>query len=394
MKLISDTPNLTEFCHNLRNHDFMTVDLEFLREKTYYAKLCLIQVGTIDDAAIIDPLAENLDLSPFLELMQDDTITKVFHSGRQDIEILYKLSGALPHPIFDTQIAAMVCGFGDSVSYETLVNKLCNVQLDKSSRLSNWSLRPLDQNQLHYALCDVTHLVNVYLKLKEQLQNNGRFHWLDEEAEILKNPDTYIVKPEDAWLKIKHRSHNPKTLTVLKALAAWRELRAQRKDQPRQNIIKDDLLINLASICPKTKEELAQIRSIRKEIVNGKLGTEILAVIDETLKIPSEQYTKLPKEKPLSHQAAELYELLKLLLKLVGLQSGVVSKLIASDDDLKKFAAFNDTENPILKGWRKELFGTYALALRDGKLTIGYNPQKHSIAINLLTDSACAQTTN
>lgn len=386
MKVIDSTAALTEFCRSLQNREFITIDLEFLREKTYYAKLCLIQVGAADDAAVIDPLAEGLDLSPFVELLKNPGITKVFHSGRQDIEILYMLTGFIPKPLFDTQIAAMVCGYGDSVSYETLVKKICDVELDKSSRLSNWSIRPLDKSQLCYALSDVTHLVNVYQALREQLKQNGRIHWLDEEAEILKNPETYTVNPQDAWQKIKHRSHNPKMLTVLKELAAWRESRAQRKDTPRQNVIKDDLLLNIAALCPTSIEELEQIRNMRKEVATGKLGNEIIEVLNAARQIPASQYVKLPKERPLPQGAAGLHELLKLLLKLSSQESGVVAKLIASDDDLKRFATFKDRNNPILKGWRKELFGNRAIELRNGKLSIRYDNIKHCVSITPVAD--------
>lgn len=386
MKVIDSTAALTEFCRSLQNRKFITIDLEFLREKTYYAKLCLIQVGAADDAAVIDPLAEGLDLSPFVELLKNPGITKVFHSGRQDIEILYMLTGFIPEPLFDTQIAAMVCGYGDSVSYETLVKKICDVELDKSSRLSNWSIRPLDKSQLCYALSDVTHLVNVYQALREQLKQNGRIHWLDEEAEILKNPETYTVNPQDAWQKIKHRSHNPKMLTVLKELAAWRESRAQRKDTPRQNVIKDDLLLNIAALCPTSIEELEQIRNMRKEVATGKLGNEIIEVLNAARQIPASQYVKLPKERPLPQGAAGLHELLKLLLKLTSQESGVVAKLIASDDDLKRFATFKDRNNPILKGWRKELFGNRAIELRNGKLSIRYDNIKHCVSITPVAD--------
>ena len=386
MKVIDSTAALTEFCHSLQNREFITIDLKFLRENTYYAKLCLIQVGAADDAAVIDPLAEGLDLSPFVELLKNPGITKVFHSGRQDIEILYMLTGFIPEPLFDTQIAAMVCGYGHSVSYETLVKKICDVELDKSSRLSNWSIRPLDKSQLCYALSDVTHLVNVYQALREQLKQNGRIHWLDEEAEILKNPETYTVNPQDAWQKIKHRSHNPKMLTVLKELAAWRESRAQRKDTPRQNVIKDDLLLNIAALCPTSIEELEQIRNMRKEVATGKLGNEIIEVLNAARQIPASQYVKLPKERPLPQGAAGLHELLKLLLKLTSQESGVVAKLIASDDDLKRFATFKDRNNPILKGWRKELFGNRAIELRNGKLSIRYDNIKHCVSITPVAD--------
>ena len=384
MKLINTTTALQDFCTSLQTHEFITVDLEFLREKTYYAHLCLIQVGAIDDAAIIDPLSSDLDLSPFFKLLHNPQITKVFHSCRQDIEILYKLTGFIPEPLFDTQIAAMVCGYGESVSYETLVKKICNIELDKTSRLSNWSLRPLDENQLQYALSDVTHLVNVYLGLRHQLQENKRLHWLDEEAELLTKPETYVVAPQDAWLKIRHRSHSPKMLTILRELAAWREERAQRKDVPRQNIIKDDLLVNIAALCPTTKEELEQVRGMRKETSGGKLGTEILEVTQAALQISPENYVSLPKNKPLPQGSSGLYELLKLLLKLVSQESGVVAKVIASEEELKRFSTHNDSTLPIFKGWRKELFGKQALELKNGQLSISYDCLKHAIKISHL----------
>jgi len=382
MKVINSTSDLDVFCQELQHSEFITVDLEFIREKTYYAQLCLIQVGTPDTAAIIDPLADKIDLKPFFALLKNPSVTKVFHSGRQDIEILYKLTGFIPTPLFDTQIAAMVCGYGDTVSYETLVNKICGIELDKSSRLSNWSVRPLDQNQLKYALSDVTYLVNIYLDLKTQLKNNGRLHWLDEEMEILKAPETYVVDPMEAWHKIKPRTHNPKMLTILRELAAWREERAQRKDLPRQNIIKDDLLINIAAVCPTTLEELALVRCIRKDIIEGKLGTEIMEVITAAKEIPPSQYVKASKDKQVPPGCAGLYELLKLLLKLTSLESGVVAKLIASDDDLKHFATFRDRSNPILKGWRRELFGNKALELRNGKLSFSYDTARQTVLIS------------
>lgn len=381
MNIIENTQDLKNFCETLGRQEFITVDLEFLREKTYYAKLCLIQVGSMEDCAIIDPLAPEMDLSPFFTILQNPNIVKVFHSGRQDIEILYKLSGNIPNPVFDTQIAAMVCGFGESVSYETLVNKIVNISLDKTCRLSNWSKRPLDKKQLQYALSDVTHLVPIYKHLKKELENTGRLHWLDEETEILANPETYIVHPMDAWQKIKHRSHNARFLTILRELAAWREERAQRKDTPRQTIIKDECLLNIAAACPRTLEEMEEIRNIRKDILAGKLATEILEVISHAKEIPSSQYVRPEKEKNISGASLSLYELLKLLLKIRSQESGVVAKLIASEEDLRKLSVFADKNNPVLKGWRLELFGKEARALREGKLTISYNPDKKEIDI-------------
>ena len=381
MRLIDTNQALTEFCQELINEAFIAVDLEFLREKTYYAKLCLIQVASPNHAAIIDPLAENIDLSAFFALMKNPNITKVFHSGRQDIEIIYNQSGSIPEPLFDTQIASQVCGFGEAISYENLVKSVLGIQLDKSSRLSDWSLRPLDTKQLEYALSDVTHLVNIYTFLQNKLAETGRLHWLDEEIAILKSPDTYIVRPEDAWQKIRHRSHNSKVLTILRELAAWRERRAQNKNTPRQSIIKDDCLINIAAACPTSKEELEKIRNIRKDVASGKLGDEILEVINIALQIPSSAYIKPEHDKPLPNGANALYELLRMLLKIRAQEKGVVAKLIASDDDLKNFAISANTENPILKGWRLEIFGTDALALRKGELSITYNPSKHNIEL-------------
>lgn len=381
MKIINNTAELISFCQSISHEDFITIDLEFLREKTYYAKLCLIQVASLNDAAIIDPLAKDLELEAFYALLHKPEIVKVFHSGRQDIEILYNMAGFIPAPLFDTQIAAQVCGFGESISYENLVKNILNVELDKSCRLSNWSLRPLDHNQLEYALSDVTHLVHIYEHLRDRLKESGRLHWLDEEVEILKNPDTYVVTPEDAWQRIKHRSHNPRFLTILRELAAWREKRAQHKDLPRQNIIKDDCLLNLAALCPSSREELEQIRNIRSDILGGKLAIEIIDVINQAKQIPPAQFVKPEREKPLSIGVSALYELLKLLLKIRSQEKGVVAKLIASDDDLKAFASFLDKGNPLLKGWRLEIFGKEALDLRDGNLSISYNKDTQSIDI-------------
>lgn len=381
MKIIDNTADLINFCQEISREEFITVDLEFLREKTYYAKLCLIQVGTLNDAAIIDPLAKGLELEAFYAVLHNPEIVKVFHSGRQDIEIIYNMAGFIPEPLFDTQIAAQVCGFGESISYENLVKNILNIELDKSCRLSNWSLRPLDNNQLEYALSDVTHLVHIYEFLRDKLKESGRLHWLDEEIEILKNPDTYVVNPLEAWQRIKHRSHNPRFLTILRELAAWREKRAQRKDIPRQSVIKDDCLLNLAALCPTSREELEQIRNMRSDIAAGKLAVEITEVISKAKEIPSSQFVKIERERSLSIGASALYELLKLLLKIRSQEKGVVAKLIAADDDLKRFASFSDKGNPVLKGWRREIFGNDALELRNGALSISYNPENHSIDI-------------
>ncbi|MFV0626708.1 MAG: ribonuclease D [Alphaproteobacteria bacterium] len=382
MNVIDKTENLVEFCSRLKNKEFITVDLEFLREKTYYAKLCLIQVGSFDDCAIIDPLSNDLDLEPFFEILFDKKIVKVFHSCRQDVEIIFNLTNKIPEPIFDTQIAAMVCGFGESVSYETLVNKIVKQELDKTSRLSNWALRPLSEKQLQYALSDVTHLRNVYINLKQKLEETERLHWLDEEMEILKKPETYSINPNDVWQKIKHRSHNVRFLTILRELAAWREKRCQRKNTLRQSLIKDEVLLNIVAIAPTTMEELSEIRNIRKDVLSGKLAEEILEVMVAAKKIKPEKYVVLPKEENNKNFSVALYELLKMLLKIVSQEEGVVAKLIATDDNLRDLSSLKDEDNPVLKGWRKKIFGTQALELREGKISIKYNKDKKTIDIS------------
>ena len=263
MQLIYNTSELRNLCARLSNYDFLAVDLEFIREKTYYPLLCLIQVASKDEAAIIDPLAPDMDLSPFFELMQNDKIVKVFHSCRQDVEILYQLSGKVPQPLFDTQIAAMVCGFGESIGYERLVKAVLNIELDKTDCLSNWQLRPLNEHQLEYACGDVTHLINVYEYLKQQLEEKGRVDWIKEEVDVASSEKTYVTEPLEAWERIKFRSHNSKVLSNLRDLAAWREKRAQDKNVPRQSIIKDDVLTMIATANPQSREDLEKIRGWR-----------------------------------------------------------------------------------------------------------------------------------
>ena len=386
MEVITTTAGLEELCAALAQNPFITVDLEFLRERHYYAQLCLIQLGSAERCAVVDPLAEGIDLRPFFDLMTTPGVTKVFHSGRQDIEIIYNLCGKIPAPLFDTQVAAMVTGFGESISYENLVAHLLRIRLDKTNRLSDWSKRPLTESQLAYALSDVTHLVHIYQQLSEKLASLGRVEWIAEEMEILSNPATYEVKPEEAWLKIKHRSHNARFLTVLRELAAWRELRSQRKDTPRQSYIKDDMLLAVCAANPETKEQLCQIRNLRKDIAAGKLGDEIMAVLEYCRTIPESSYVIPPKIKDLPDKSSALYELLKLLLKITSQQEGVVARLIASDDDLHALSVFRDKNNPVLSGWRYELFGRRADALRKGMLSISFNPETRRIEINIQPD--------
>lgn len=374
MKVIDNTSALEQFCAALADQEFITVDLEFLREKSYYAKLCLIQVGSSQDCAIIDPLAPELNLSPFFDLMQNEKLLKVFHSGRQDIEIIFNLSGKIPTPVFDTQIAGQVTGFGDAVSYENIVKQVLHIELDKSNRLSDWSKRPLKENQLNYALADVTHLVHVYEYLRDRLKENGRESWLAEEMQILCSPQTYTVDPTEAWQRIKHRSHNARFLTILRELAAWREIRSQRRNTPRQSFIKDDMLLQIAASRPSDKDELCSLRNMRPDIATGKLGEEILDILAYATTLPQSAYVTPPHDKELSSNNNALYEFLKLLLKIKSQQEGVVGRLIATDDDLKLFARRRSAKVPFMKGWRRKIFGEDALALCSGELFLAYNP--------------------
>ena len=318
MQLITQTPELEKLCQQLSTQEFITVDLEFLREHHYYAQLCLIQIGSERTCAIIDPLAKDISLFPFFELMQNPNVIKVFHSGRQDIEIIYHLSGKIPTPLFDTQIAAMALGFGESISYESLVAYILHQSLDKTNRLSDWSKRPLTDSQLNYALSDVTHLIEIYRHLSQRLKQTNREEWIKEEMEILTSPQTYDINPQEAWTKIKHRSHSAHFLTLLKELAAWRELRSQTKNTPRQSYIKDEMLLNICAMNPQTKEELCQIRNLRPDIAKGKLGDEILNVLEYCRQIPKEEFVTPPKIKELPNKSGALFELLKLLLKIIS----------------------------------------------------------------------------
>lgn len=385
MQIIETTDELIKLCKKLEQQSFITVDSEFVREKTYYSKLCLIQVGWLENAAIIDPLAPDLNLHPFLEILQNPNILKVFHSGRQDIEIFYNLSGKIPTPIFDTQIAAMACGFGTTISYDNLVMLVTGIELDKSSRLTDWSKRPLDKRQLEYALRDVTFLIPCYQYLDNYLKENNREYWILEETQALCNEDLYKVDPDCVWQKIHYTAHSGTFLAVLKELAAWREKRAIQHNVPRQNIMKDDMLLNIASLAPKTTEEMAKVRNIRNDIVKGKLGTEILAAVRQGLEMPmTRELKKIDKERRIHipSNAVALIEVLKLLLKIKSEQYGVVARLIASDSDLRDIACGkNDKTNKALQDWRYEIFGKDALAFRKGKAGIAYDNTKKQIVI-------------
>jgi ribonuclease D len=369
MDLITTTNALSAACSRLSQHPFVTVDTEFLRETTYYPKLCLIQMAGPEaaDAFLIDPLAEDLSLEPFMALMADPNVVKVFHSARQDLEIIWNLGGIVPEPLFDSQVAAMVCGYGDSVSYEQLVNDLAKAKVDKSSRFTDWSRRPLSDAQLTYALSDVTHLVKVYEALIDQLQKNGRLEWLAEEMAILTSPETYQADPENAWRRLAGRLRKPREVAVLMEIAAWREREAQSRDVPRGRILKDDALIDLAVSAPRNVEALGRLRSIPNGFERSRTGADILEAVERGV-ARDPATVPMPERSRGRGNTGSIVDLLKVLLKAIAEQEGVAPKIIATVEELEAIAESDAADVPSLHGWRRKLFGEKALALKNGEL--------------------------
>ncbi|CDK97615.1 Ribonuclease D (RNase D) [Magnetospirillum gryphiswaldense MSR-1 v2] len=372
MPMIADTAELAAFCQRLSSAPYITVDTEFMREKTYYPQLCLVQLAGPDEARAVDPLAPGMDLAPLFELMANPNVLKVFHAARQDVEIFLHLSGAVPAPLFDTQVAAMVCGFGDSVGYETLASQLAKARIDKSQRFTDWALRPLTEKQIQYALADVTHLRVAYEKLVRKLERNGRLDWLVDEMAELASPDTYRTDPENAWKRLKPRSSSPKFLAVLKELAAWREREAQERDIPRQRMLRDETLMEIAAHHPANVDELARTRGMGKGMVEGRMGTALLEAVKRGLALPEDQIPKPPERVELPRGLGPVVDLLKVLLKMKCDAHGVASKLVANSADIEAIAADDHAEIPALHGWRRDLFGEDALALKHGRLALGF----------------------
>ncbi|CAH1676198.1 Ribonuclease D [Hyphomicrobiales bacterium] len=369
MHLITDTAELAAACERLAAHPFVTVDTEFLRETTYYPKLCLIQLASPDEAVLVDPLAPDLDLAPFFGLMVDESVVKVFHAARQDLEIVWLLGRVLPTPLFDTQVAAMVCGYGDSVGYEQLANDLAKARIDKSSRFTDWSRRPLTEAQLAYAVSDVTHLRQIYLALKADLDASGREAWVAEEMSVLTSPATYEVKPENAWQRLKGRVRKPRELPILMEVAAWREREAQTRDVPRQRVLKDDALMDIVQRGPRSVEALAELRSVPNGFERSRNGAEVLAAIERAAAIDPKTLPRLERERGRPTNGAVL-DLLKVLLKAVADAERVAPKIIASSDDLEAIASDELADVPALQGWRRGVFGEKALALKNGSLSL------------------------
>jgi len=372
MPMISDTESLAAFCQRLKSASFVTVDTEFMREKTYWPILCLVQVGGPDEAHAIDPLAPGIDLTPLFELMADTSVLKVFHAARQDVEIFLHIAGALPTPLFDTQVAAMVCGFGDAVSYETLASQLAKARIDKSLRFTDWSIRPLSDKQIQYALADVTHLRVAYEKLVRKLERNGRLEWLGEEMAILADPATYRVDPAQAWRRLKPRSNSPRFLAVLKELAAWREHEAQDRDLPRQRVLRDETLTEIAAHHPSDTAELGRMRGIGKGLVEGRMGQAILEAVRRGLDTPESECPIPPDRIEVPKGLGAVVDLLKVLLKMKCDEHGVASRLVANSADIDAIASTDEADVPALRGWRRELFGEDALRLKNGQVGLGF----------------------
>jgi ribonuclease D len=365
--MIDTTAALEEACRLLAQSDFITIDTEFLRETTFWPELCLIQMASPEHEYIVDPMAKGLDLKPFFELMANSAVVKVFHAARQDIEIIFHLGDLIPHPIFDTQVAAMVCGFGDSVSYDQLVQKVKNVHIDKTSRFTDWSRRPLSEKQLDYALADVTHLRDVYMKLKGQLDAEGRAEWLTEEMAILESRETYDLPPEQAWQRLKMRLRKPTELAVMQYVAAWREREARARNVPRSRVLKDDAIYEIAQQQPKDVEALGRLRTIPKGWERSSSGAAILEQVNTALALPKSEMPHLERHAHAPEGTQSAVELLKVLLRLTSEKHGVASKVIANSDDLEKIAAEGEkAQVAALQGWRKELFGDLALKLISG----------------------------
>ena len=369
MDLITTTEELSAVCTRMAGHPFVTVDTEFLRETTYYPLLCIAQMATTDEAVVIDALAEGIDLTPFFELLTDENVVKVFHAARQDIEIVWNLAEKIPHPIFDTQVAAMVLGYGDSISYDQLVQRITGDALDKSHRFTDWTRRPLSDAQVVYALSDVTHLRDVYLKLDEDLQKRGRANWVSAEMEVLTSPETYRMDPARAWERLKNRARKPKDLAVLMEVAAWREREAQTRDVPRSRVLKDDAVADIATQAPASIEKLGHLRSLPKGFERSRWGNDIIDAVKRGLERDPKTLPRFERHRTAPNAAATV-ELLKVLLRMTSERHGVAAKVIATVDDLDRIAADDEADVPALKGWRRELFGEKALALKHGELAL------------------------
>ena len=389
---ITTQTDLDDFCLHLMGQSVLTIDTEFQRESTYWPKLCLIQIASDSQAVAIDALANNLDLSPLFEIMRDPKILKVFHAARQDLEIFYNLMGDVPYPIFDTQIAAMVCGYGESVGYSTLVNRICHKNIDKSSRFTDWTRRPLTEQQMKYALADVTYLRLVYTNLSDSLTARNRVEWVAEEMDLLHKPETYETDPMLAWKKVRARTNSAKFLTILREVAAWREEIAKARNLTRSRIIKDDTLLDLCATIPKTREALEKSRGISqmRELRDPTTLEALLQRLTDAAALPKSEWVKVPKKPENPEGIGPLTDLLKVLLKHCCEQHQVAQKVICNSADLEKIALYDQPDVPALKGWRAEIFGNLCQDLKQGKMAITAGEN----GINLIYNDAADQKPN
>lgn len=370
MTPITTTAELAAFCDKIKGQPFVAVDTEFMRETTYWPKLCLIQAAAPSAEATIDPMAEGLDLEPFLAIMRDPSILKVFHAARQDVEIFNNLQ-AMPRPLFDTQVAGMAAGYGEQIAYDALVRQMLKIELDKSSRFTDWARRPLSDNQLTYALADVTYLAKLFPLLRDRLEREGRLGWVQDEMNDLTDPANYDVEPENAWKRLRPRKHNAKYLAVYRAVAAWRERTAQTRDQPRGRILKDEAIDEIATQAPTDADGLDRLRSVPKGFSGSRFGPDLVTAIREALKDPEAYAPVIERTRQSASPAAgAVVELLKVLLKARAEEANVASKLIATVSDLEQIANDDDADVGALKGWRREAFGEDALKLKRGELAL------------------------
>jgi ribonuclease D len=379
MKTITTTSDLAAFCAEAAQRDYVTVDTEFLRERTYYSKLCLIQLAYQDDAGndavLVDPLSDGLSLAPLYDLFRNKAVVKVFHAARQDLEIFYVDEQVIPDPLFDTQVAAMVCGFGEQVGYETLVRKIVKEEVDKSSRFTDWSRRPLTDAQKNYAVADVTHLRDIYEYLAGRLKQTSREKWVSEELAVLEDPATYKADPDLAWMRVKTRNSSGRFLGIVRELARFRETYAQERNVPRSRVYKDDALVELASTKPQTEADLGRSRLLLREARKGEIAAGILNAVKVGLAVPNDQLPQTSDVRAKLQVNPALADMLRVLLKAKSDNESVAPKLIASSADLDALAG-GQRDVIALRGWRKEVFGTDAIRLCDGEVGLAVKGQK------------------
>jgi ribonuclease D len=374
--VITDTDALTALCRRLASEEFVTVDTEFMRERTYYPELCLVQLAGETEVAVVDTVSDRIDLAPLGELLANPAVTKVFHAARQDVEIFVHRFGAVPAPMFDTQVAAMVAGFGDQAGYDSLVSGLTGGSIDKAHRFSDWAARPLSPAQMTYAAADVTWLRLVYRQLRARLEEEGRLSWVAEEMAILNNPATYRADPETAWERLKLRGNNRRFLALVRALAAWREQEAQRINIPRQRLLKDETLMEIAAIAPANPEALGRARGISRGFAEGRTGVSLLEAVAPVIALPEASLPAAPRQRDVARPSAALVQLLKVLLMARCEEHRVAPKLIASSDDIDRIASEDAPDVPALHGWRRTVFGEDAIALRDGRVGLGVDNRR------------------